>query len=61
MLIQTREGRLNIDEALVLCVDRHAVQGDHAYVTVFSFTGEQITGVVLSEPVDNLEPSPLAA
>jgi hypothetical protein len=61
MLIQTRAGRLNIDEALVLCVDRHAVQGDHAYVTVFLFTGEQITGVVLSEPVDNLEPSPLAA
>jgi hypothetical protein len=61
MLIQTREGRLNVDEALVLCVDRHAVQGDHAYVTVFLFTGEQITGVVLSEPVDNLEPSPLAA
>jgi hypothetical protein len=61
MLIQTREGRLNIDDALVLCVDRHAVQGDHAYVTVFLFTGEQITGVVLSEPVDNLEPSPLAA
>jgi hypothetical protein len=61
MLIQTREGRLNINEALVLCVDRHAVQGDHAYVTVFLFTGEQITGVVLSEPVDNLEPSPLAA
>ena len=61
MLIQTRESRLNINEALVLCVDRHAVQGDHAYVTVFLFTGEQITGVVLSEPVDNLEPSPLAA
>jgi hypothetical protein len=62
MLIQTREGRLNIDEALVLCVDRHAVQGDHAYVTVFLFTGEQITGIVqLSEPVDNLEPAPLAA
>jgi hypothetical protein len=61
MLIQTKEGRLNVDEALVLCVDRHAVQGDHAYVTVFLFTGEQITGVVLSEPVDNLEPAPLAA
>ena len=61
MLILTRGGGLNIDEAPVLCVDRHAVQGDHAYVTVFLFTGEQITGVVLSEPVDNLEPSPLAA
>jgi len=62
MLIQTREGRRNIDEALVLCVDRHAVQADHTYVTVFLFTGEQITGIVqLSEPVDNLEPAPLAA
>jgi hypothetical protein len=51
MLIQTREGRWNIDEALVLCVDRHVAQGDHAYVTVFLFTGEQITGIVqLSEP-----------
>ena len=34
----------------------------NAYVTVFLFTGEQITGIVqLSEPVDNLEPAPLAA
>jgi hypothetical protein len=56
MLIQTREGRLNIDEA-VLCFDRHAVQGDHAYVTVFLFTGEQITGIVqLSDSADSLEP-----
>ena len=37
-------------------------KGTTAYVTVFLFTGEQITGIVqLSEPVDNLEPAPLAA
>jgi len=42
--------------------DRHNAQGEHAHVTVFLFTGEQITEIVhQSEPLDHLEPSPVAA
>ena len=55
MLIKTSEGRCRIDDALVLCVDQHLTQGELSYVTVYLFTGEQITGIVEpSEPVDDL-------
>ena len=46
MLIKTPEGRCRVDEALVLCIDQHLTHGEHAYVTVYLFTGEQITGTV---------------
>ena len=62
MLIQTHEGKCQIDDALVLCIDQHLTQGEHAYVTVYLFTGEQITGIVeQSEPVDDLVELRLAA
>jgi hypothetical protein len=41
----------------VLCIDWHRTQGEHAYVTTYLFTGEQITGTVEQlEPVDDLAP-----
>ena len=62
MLIQTPEGKCQIDDALVLCIDHHLTQGEHAYVTVYLFTGEQITGMVeQSEPVDDVVESRMAA
>jgi hypothetical protein len=61
MLIQTPEGKRRVDEALVLCVDHHLSQGEHSYVTVFLFTGEQITGVVEQVPVDDLVELRMAA
>jgi hypothetical protein len=62
MLIQTPEGKRRVDDALVLCIDRHQTQGEHAYVTVYLFTGEQITGMVeQSEPVDDLVELRMAA
>jgi len=62
MLIQTPEGKRRIDDALVLCVDRHHTESERSYVTVYLFTGEQITGMVeQSEPVDSLFESRIAA
>ena len=56
MLIQTPEGKCHIDDALVLCIDHHLTQGEHAYVTVYLFIGEQITGMVeQSQPGDIVE------
>jgi sRNA-binding regulator protein Hfq len=47
---------------LVLCIDQHLTQGEHAYVTVYLFTGEQITGLVeQSEAVDDLVELRIAA
>jgi hypothetical protein len=55
MLIQTSEGKRRVDDALVLCVDKHPTRGEHAYVTVYLVTGERITGMVeQAEPVDHL-------
>jgi hypothetical protein len=57
MLVQTPEGKHPVDDALVLCIDRHRTQGESVYVTVYLLTGEQITGVVEeSEPLDDFEP-----
>jgi hypothetical protein len=61
MLIQTPEGKRRVDEALVLCVDHHLSQGEQSWVTVFLFTGEQITGVVEQVPVDDLVELRMAA
>jgi hypothetical protein len=62
MLIQTPEGKRRIDDALVLCVDQHRTENERSYVTVYLFTGEQITGMVeQSEPVDSLFESRMAA
>jgi hypothetical protein len=61
MLIQTPEGKRRVDEALVLCVDHHLSQGEQSCVTVFLFTGEQITGVVEQVPVDDLVELRMAA
>jgi hypothetical protein len=63
MLIQTPEGKHRIDDALVLCVDQHRTESERSYVTVYLFTGEQITGMVVeqSEPVDILFESRMAA
>ena len=62
MLIQTSEGNCHIDDALVLCIDQHLTQGEHVHVTVYLFTGEQITGMVeQSEPVDDIVESRKAA
>ena len=44
MLIQTSEGERRVDDALLLCVDKHPTWGQHAYVTVYLVTGEQVTG-----------------
>jgi hypothetical protein len=61
MLIQTPEGKRRVDEALVLCIDHHLSQGEQSCVTVFLFTGEQITGVVEQVPVDDLVELRMAA
>jgi len=62
MLIQTPEGKRRVDDVLVLCIDQHLTQGERAYVTIYLFTGEQITGMVeQSEPVDDLVESRMAA
>jgi hypothetical protein len=61
MLIQTPEGKRRVDDALVLCVDHHLSQGEQSCVTVFLFTGEQITGVVEQVPVDDLVKLRMAA
>jgi len=62
MLIRTPEGKRRIDDALVLCVDQHRTESERSYVTVYLFTGEQITGMVeQSEPVDSLVESRMAA
>ncbi len=62
MLIQTPEGKRRVDDALVLCIDHHRAQGEHAYVTLYLFTGEQITGMVEQlEPVDDLVELRMAA
>jgi hypothetical protein len=46
----------------MLSIDRHNAEGEHAYVTVVLFTGDQITGIVQqSEQLDNLAPPPMAA
>jgi hypothetical protein len=55
MLIQTPEGKCRVDDALVLCIDQDLTRGECAYVTVYLFTGEQITGMVeQSEPLGDL-------
>jgi len=62
MLIQTPEGKRRIDDALVLCVDQHRTESERSYVTVYLFTGEQITGMLeQSEAVDSLVETLMAA
>jgi sRNA-binding regulator protein Hfq len=49
-------GGVEIDAA------RHNAESEHAHVTVFLFTGDQITGIVRqSEQLDNLAPPPMSA
>jgi hypothetical protein len=62
MLIQTSQGKCRIDDALVLCIDQHRTEGERTYITVYLFTGEQITGMLeQSEPVTDLVELRMAA
>ena len=62
MLIQTSQGKCRIDDALVLCIDRHRTEGERTYITVYLFTGEQITGMLEQpEPVNDLVELRMAA
>jgi hypothetical protein len=46
MVLMTAEGRRNITESQILCVDRPRAVGEHLIVTLYLLSGEQITGVV---------------
>jgi len=35
MLVQTPEGKLHIDDALVVCIDQHRTEGERVYVTAY--------------------------
>jgi hypothetical protein len=62
MLIQTPQGKCRIDDALVLCIDQHRTEGERTYITVYLFTGEQITGMLEQpEPVNDLVELRMAA
>jgi hypothetical protein len=61
MLIHTAEGKRNIDEDLVLCIDRHRAASELHNVTVYLLTGEQVTGIVVQSVLADDEPPPLAA
>ena len=62
MLIQTSQGKCRIDDALVLCIDQHRAEGERTYITVYLFTGEQITGMLEQpEPVNDLVELRMAA
>ena len=45
MVIQTAQGKRSIDDDLVLCIDRHRNEGERCMVTVYLFSGEQVTGI----------------
>jgi hypothetical protein len=57
MQILTQEGKHSIDDALVLCVDCHHVEGDHAWVTVYLLDGDQVTGLLVPAERDEKSPS----
>lgn len=60
MLLVTEEGRLNISESQILCVDRRNGIAGQPFVTLYLLTGEWISGVV--EPREpSLEDDLLAA
>jgi hypothetical protein len=59
MLIHTAEGKRNIDEELVLCIDRHRGESKRCTVTVYLLSGEQVTGILETTLPD--DDSPLLA
>ena len=46
MVLLTAEGRRNISESQILCVDTPRPIGEHLFVTLYLLSGERITGVV---------------
>jgi hypothetical protein len=60
MLIHTAEGKRSIDDALVLCIDRHRSETERCIVTLYLLSGEQVTGVLETTLPDEDAP-PLAA
>jgi len=60
MLIHTAEGKRSIDDALVLCIDRHRSETERCIVTLYLLSGEQVTGVLEITLPDEDAP-PLAA
>ena len=46
MVIMTEEGKRNINDDLILCMDRPQSVGEHLVVTLYLLTGERILGVV---------------
>jgi hypothetical protein len=58
MLICTPEGKRKVDEAVVLCIDRHRAVTEGCFVTVYLLTGEQVTGLVEPTVLTNDEPPP---
>ena len=60
MLIHTAEGKRSIDDALVLCIDRHRGETERCIVTLYLLSGEQVTGVLETTLPDEDAP-PLAA
>ena len=54
MQILTAEGRRDIHNVQILCIDRPVTWGEHLVVTLYLLDGERITGVIeSSEPADN--------
>jgi hypothetical protein len=57
MLIHTAEGKRNIEEDLVVCIDRHRGESERCTVTVYLLTGEQVTGILeTTRPYDDSPP-----
>ena len=46
MVIMTEEGKRNVYDDLILCMDRPHSVGEHSVVTLYLLTGERILGVV---------------
>jgi hypothetical protein len=46
MVIMTEEGKRNVYDDLILCMDRPQSVGEQLVVTLYLLTGERILGVV---------------
>jgi hypothetical protein len=46
MVIMTEEGKRNINDDLILCMDRPQSVCEHLVVTLYLLTGERILGVM---------------
>ena len=46
MLIHTAEGKRNIDDDLILYIDRHRGETERCTVTLYLLSGEQVTGLL---------------